>query len=254
MTFSLSIDHTPWIQARRENLARMLLDLLPLSSRVPYFNHDTKYEGKWVDVKHEWAIAKWRWHIGQDVTHCIMLSDDLAIAPHFWDIVSGMVDAAPHDAIGLMSNHPKGPSLLADGTHWYRCNSWLVGPGIIMPRNMLVQFVAWYESWYFTLPTGRDVQGYRDWYHDDSSVNEWLTRVGRWSLHPLPAPIEHQLSLGRSHDAAPFPKYAAESISWKREWHDNPRTFSELPRDVAEGMRAPEWWAKAGDAPMLEVV
>ena len=32
--FSLSIDHTPWIPERKQNLARMLLDLLPLSKRV----------------------------------------------------------------------------------------------------------------------------------------------------------------------------------------------------------------------------
>lgn len=255
MTFSLSIDHTPWIPARRENLARMLIDLLPLSHRVPYFNHDTRYEGKWADVKHEWALAKWRWHVKQDVTHCIMLSDDLAVAPHFWDIVGAMVDAASNVPIGLMSNHPRGPKLYEAGTHWYRCNAWLVGPGIIMPKWCLERVLEWYPSWYGALPKGRDAEGYQEWYHDDSSLNHWITHVLHGcSLHPLPAPIEHQLSLGRSHDMAPFPKYAAEAISYKRVWHDNPRTFSELPREVAEGMRSPEWWAGANDAQMLEVV
>ena len=255
MTFSLSIDHTPWIHARRENLARMLIDLLPLSNRVPYFNHDTRYEGKWADVKHEWALAKWRWHVKQDVTHCIMLSDDLAVAPHFWDIVGAMVDAASNVPIGLMSNHPRGPKLYEAGTHWYRCNAWLVGPGIIMPKWCLERVLEWYPSWYGALPKGRDAEGYQEWYHDDSSLNHWITHVLHGcSLHPLPAPIEHQLSLGRSHDMAPFPKYAAEAISYKRVWHDNPRTFSELPREVAEGMRSPEWWAGANDAQMLEVV
>lgn len=260
MTFSLTIDHCPWIPERRANVARMLLDLLPLSNRIPYWLHDVDYDGKrrgWASVKHEWALAKWRWHTCQDVTHCVMLSDDLAIMPRFWDALGEMVSAAPHDAIGLMSNHPDVPRMLDDGVHWYRCDSWLVGPAIVMPRNMLRAFVDWYERWYFDLPTGRDEEGYREWYHDDSSINEWLTKVVKLgSLHPVPAPIEHILGLGRSHDLTAFPLHAAEWASWRRVWHANPRrdVFSELGRDVAEGMREPAWWAGLDECPKLEVV
>jgi hypothetical protein len=255
-TFSLSIDHTPWIPARRERLARMLLDLLPLSNRIPYLLHDTDYRGKpWADVKHEWALAKWRWHLQQDVTHCILLSDDLAIMPHFWEVVGSMVEACPASPIGLMSNHPDGPKLFDAGHSWYACSAWLVGPGIIFPRDLLARFVAWYEDWYFKLPTGHDLYGYREWFHDDSSMNEWITReLEGCSVHPLPSPIEHQLGIGRSHDAAPFPEHAAEWISWRRIWHENPgrALFSELPKDTIAAMRTKGWW-KQREAPVLKL-
>lgn len=258
MTFSLSIDHTPWIASRRENLASMLMDLLPLANGIPYLCNDDDYrEFPWRDIKDTWALKKWRWHVAQPVDHCVMLSDDLIVAPRFWDVLLGMVNAAANIPIGLMSNHPDGPRMFDEGKHWYRCSSWLVGPGIIMPRDMLAEFVGWYESWYPTLPRGRDEEGYQDWYHDDSSINEWASTVKRCgSLHPVPAPIEHQLYLGRTHDPAPFPKHAAEWISWKRVWHANPERdrFSELPRDVAEKMAGDAWWKNANEAPMLRVV
>lgn len=258
MTFSLSIAHTPWIPERRQNIARMLMDLLPLSRGIPYLQHDKDYRGApWVDIKHLWALEAWTWHIKQGADHCVMLSDDLAIMPGFWDCLDAMVSKASNVPIGLMSNHPDGPALYEGGYHWYRCNSWLVGPAIVMPRDLLERFVSWYVDWYPKLPRGKDAEGYQEWYHDDSSLNEWISKVMRGcSLHPLPAPIEHQLRIGRSHDVNAFPKHAAEWISWKRIWHDNPRrdVFSELPREVADGMQSPDWWAGANASPMLEVV
>jgi hypothetical protein len=256
MTFSLSIDHTPWIASRRENLASMLMDLLPLANGIPYLCNDDDYHGfQWVDIKDTWALKKWRWHIAQGADHAVMLSDDVAVMPRFWDVLGAMVSSAPNSSIGLMSNHPDGPAMLAGGHHWYRCNAWLVGPAIVMPTPMLAEFVSWYEDWYPRLPRGRDAEGFQEWYHDDSSINEWINRRGpRESLHPLPAPIEHQLGLGRSHDTNPFPKYAAEAISWKREWHDNPRTFSEIDRSFADRMTQASWWHGARISPMLEVV
>ena len=256
--FSLSVANTPWIPARVDNLRQMLMTLTPLARSIPYLCHDTDYRGKpWEAVKKEWALTAWKWHLKQDVSHCVLMSDDLSIMPDFWDVLGNMVHSASNVPIGLMSNHPDGPALFDAGHHWYKCNSWLVGPAICIPRNLLAQFVIWYESWLDTLPTGKDEEGYREFYHDDSSLNEWVSKkLGAFSLHPLPAPIEHNLHLGRSHDAKPFPKHAAEWISWKRVWHSNPERdrFSELPRHVAEQMNSPGWWFGANEAPMLKVV
>jgi hypothetical protein len=253
--FSLSVAHTPWIPARVDNLREMLMSLTPLSKGIPYFEHSTDYRGQpWKDIKHLWALKAWRWHLEQDVTHCVLLSDDLAVVPQFFTVLESMVHSAPYHPIGLMSNHPAAPQLFDDGHRWYKTNSWLVGPGIVMPRDLLRKAVAWYEDWYQKLPTGKDEYGYRDFMHDDSSLNEFVTRHGLYSLHPIPAPIEHRITLGRSHDAAPFPRYAAESISWRRVWHRNPDTYSELPRSVGEAMVEPAYWFGADEAPMMAVV
>lgn len=253
--FSLSVAHTPWVPARVDNLREMLMNILPLATRIPYLCHDVDLRGQdWISAKYEWALHAWRWHLDQDSTHCILLSDDLALCPDFMKVLESMVHSAPFHPIGLMSNHPDAPRLFDEGHHWYKTNSWLVGPGIIMPRQLLASFVDWYRGWYHKLPRGKDEEGYQEWYHDDSSINEWVTKEWcGYSLHPVPAPIEHQLRLGRTHDAKPFPPYAAESISWRRAWHKNPDSFSELPRSVAYTMRDPSYWFGADEAPMLKL-
>lgn len=255
--FSLSIAHTPWIDARVTNLREMLLDLLPLSRDIPFMLHDTDYRGRaWEAVKVEWALKAWRWHLDQAVSHCVLLSDDLRVMPRFWDVLEHMVAAAPRNPLGLMSNHPEGPRLFEQGKHWYRTRAWLVGPAIVFPRDLLGHFVTWYEPWIESLPRGEDRYGFREFFHDDSSMNEWCHRNGRDALHPLPAPIEHQLYLGRSHDAKPFPRHAAEWISWKRVWHANPARdrFSEMAPDVAAAMATSAFWRGADEAPGLRVV
>ena len=255
--FSLSVSHTPWIEARRANLSRMLLDLLPLSKDIPYFCHNKDYRGRpWEDVKQEWAMTAWQWHIKQDVTHCVLLSDDLNVMPNFFKVLDSMVSSAKHQPIGLMSNHPDGPALFEDGHHWYKTDSWLVGPAMCIPRDLLARVVDWYPGFMAGCPTGKDEYGYREFFHDDSAINEFVTRFGPYSLHPLPAPIEHNLTLGRSHDAKPFPPHAAEWISWRRVWHENPgrEKFTELPMHVGEQMQAPGMWFGAEEAPMMRVV
>jgi hypothetical protein len=235
LKLSISIDHTPWRPERRENLKRML-EVMQRNVTIL----DTDYRGKpWEDVKQAWALEKWRYHLATDATHHLMLSDDLALMPQFVQVVEAMISMAPEHAIGLMSNHPMGPRLLERGHHWYRCRSWLVGPAILMPRAWLEPFVEWYEPFMASLPPG-NAYGQRGFFHDDSSINEWISRHNRTSLHPLPAPIEHQLELGRTHDSNPFPKYACEAISWR--CLDYTRMLS------------PEWWADPDNSRLLEVV
>lgn len=203
---------------------------------------DTDYRGKpWVEVKHLWALETWRWHLYQNRDHCLMMSDDLFIMPGFWNVLEQMVAQVAYSPIGCMSNHPKAAKLLSEGVHWYRTRAWLVGPCIIMPRTLLAEFVAWYEDWYPALPKGQDAEGYQEWYHDDSSINEWLGKTERYAYHPVPAPIEHRLELGRTHDLNPFPEDAREAVSWRR------NAFG----DVSGAMHSVEWWRT--DAPFLHV-
>lgn len=251
MTFSISIAHTPWKPERREALSLMREALTPLPPDAIFFVHDTDYRGKpWNDIKHEWALACWRWHLDAGATHCLMMSDDLTIMPGFWEVMQRMVESVSGAPIGCMSNHPKGPKLLQGGTHWYRTQSWLVGPCIVMPRKLLAEFVQWYEKWYPKLPKGEDSEGHQEFYHDDSSINEWVGKTGRYSYHPLPAPIEHRLELGRTHDVNPFPPEAAEAVSWRRRWLPG-REYQALDPVVPMLMQSPEWWRT--EAPFLHV-
>jgi hypothetical protein len=256
VTFSLSIAHTPWNEVRRAHIVKMAVDLDPTPMRT--FIHDEDYRGRpWGEVKHEWALKCWRWHIEAEQSHCLLLSDDLNIMPHFWDAINAMVECAPNDVMGLMSNHPRSATLWDNGYRWYRCKAWVVGPAILIPRWRLIEFVNWYHEWYPNLPDG-EAYGQRGFYHDDSSINEWLGQTDGTSLHPLPAPIEHDLELGRSHDANPFPEHAAEWMSWRKVWHGNPdrSRWSPIDTEVAARMRHAEYWREHGGpqhAPLLMV-
>ena len=253
MTFSLSIAHCPWIDVRAANLETMKLALASPPEGTAMWIHDRDFRGRpWIDVKHEWALDCWRWHLRAGKDHCIMMSDDLAIMPHFWDAVTQMVEARPEVPMGLMSNHPKAYPLLQAGLHWYRTRAWVVGPCILMPRPILEAFVTWYEKWYWELPTGKDEHGYREAAHDDSSINEFIFRAQGFAYHPIPAPIEHRLELGRSHDDKDFPEEAGESVSWQRRWitTNGLRTAYEmLPKQMVDWMCEREYWRT--DAPFL---
>jgi hypothetical protein len=241
MTFSLSIAHTPWIPARVESLKMMNGSLVGSPPGTRMWLHTRDFRGRrWYDIKHEWALDCWRWHLRAGADHCIMMSDDLYIMPGFWPCAEAMVRQVSMSPIGMMTNHPRATTLLSQGVHWYRSRSWLVGPCILMPRTLLQHFVNWYEEWYPNLPDG-EAYGQKGFFHDDSSINEFVHRAGGYSWHPIPAPIEHRLDIGRTHDDQAFPAEAAESVSWRR------NSLGE----VSEYMQQDYWWRT--DAPFLNV-
>jgi hypothetical protein len=212
-TFSLVVNHTPWRPERVKAKEAMLLELLPLSRGVPFLLHDDDYRGlPWQDVgKVAWHLTQWRWAAAQSTTHHIFCTDDLHLAPRWWDVLEALVEAAPNNPIGLLSNHPRGPELAADGWRWYATNSWLVGPCYCLPHDLLVGFVAWYES----LPKGPHTErGTQAWYNDDNSLNEFISYQGpARTLHPLPTIVEHRLDLEST--VGHGDRHSRERLSWR---------------------------------------
>lgn len=248
-TFSLVVNHAPWKPERVQAKGCMLLELLPLSRRVPFFLHDTDYRGRdWQDDgKVAWALAQWRWSAKQATTHHVFLTDDLALAPRWWEVLGAMVEAAPASPIGLLSNHPRAPDLIVEGWKWYATNSWLVGPAYVLPHELLVAFLAWFEA----LPDGpHTVKGTKAYANDDSSINEWITVHGPGrTLHPLPTIIEHRTDLEST--VGHGDEYSRERVSWRRvgflDEHEFVLTHEQQLDDV-EQMAHAEWWNEKGGA------
>ncbi len=207
MTISTAILHTPWIPERKACLGDMLRELAG-SDPLEIFK-DPKPEGMaWSEFKTRLAAAQWGWALNTNADHCLFLTDDLELAPGFWGILKAMRDAEPGAIIGLLSNHPQGPELWAEGHHWYRCNSWIVGPAYMVPREALAKFLPWYLG----LPDN-EAPGGRRWYNDDSALNEWISSAGpAESWHPLPTIIKHRGDVAST--VGHGDKFSRERISW----------------------------------------
>lgn len=265
--FSLCVSHTPWREDRVAACREMLMALTPLAHGVPFLLNDVDYRGTdWQVSKVQWAMDQWRWALATPATsHHVFMTDDLRIAPRFWEILNAMVTACPDGAIGLLSNHPKGPGLfIRDESTWYRCNSWIVGPAYLVPRELLAEFFTYFCG----LPDG-SAPGCKGYGNDDSTLNEFLTKTGRCSYHPLPTIIEHRGDLPST--VGHGDRYSQERISWRKlqqpvdvepgrfVWESDSLFDSEEAEQQAkllERMARPDFWVtplEPRSAPMLTV-
>jgi hypothetical protein len=258
VSFSLVINHTPWIPARVLAVEAMMRELragAPATARHAPFLNTRDFRGTdWQESKVEWALDQWRWSADQRASHHVFMTDDLHLAPGFRLILDAMVRANPTGILGLLSNHHAAPDLAARGKRWYRTNAWLVGPCYVMPHADLVRFLGWFEA----LPDGRQ-RGCKGYANDDSSVNEWVTNGGGPGVvyHPIPTIIEHRADLEST--VGHGDRFSRERVSWRAHrnvtvaddgscaWETFPASY-ELDR-----MQAPYFWLGAQDAPLLKV-
>jgi hypothetical protein len=170
----------------------------------------------WSQFKTELADKQWGWSLqqGSEYTHHLFLTDDLNIYPHgFFDVLEAMIVGSGKRVIGLVSNHPKGPGLYREGKHAYRCNSWLTGPAYLVDTPFLAAALSKYRS----LDAGPEsVRGTREWFNDDSFLNECVTTLGPGeSWHPLPTIVEHRIDIPST--VGHGDRYSRERVSWREE-------------------------------------
>jgi hypothetical protein len=227
---------------RVANLKDMLSGLHAPTVEIRVFDDD-KGEESWRTFQHTIARKQWQWAVDTEEPYCVFMSDDLAVAPMFWRILRKMTIARPTSVIGLLSNHPAGPALAEKGYHWYRTNSWIVGPAYLMPRPLLLDFLRWYDA-----QKPDEIAPF----NDDSIINEWVSRAGPGeTYHPLPTIIEH---LDIESTWCPGDQFSKQRLSWRAEFSpiDTGKGFAwaETARKF-DGLNEREFWT--GDAPMLQV-
>ncbi len=249
VTFSLVINHTPWNAARVACLKAMRAELRCHTGQCgSALINATDYRGTdWQVSKVAWALAQWEWSARQDgASHHVFMTDDLHLAPHFWECLSAMCEANPLRVIGLLNNHWDAPRVASEGRHAYRCNSWLVGPAYVLPHQHLVDFLAWFKGLTF------EEQKHAN---DDSSINEWVTHHGPGeSWHPLPTIVEHRFDLPST--VGHGDKYSRERMSWRaiRSIDDREAGYAWLEHPYTaplNAMRLLSYWSDGG--PMLSV-
>jgi hypothetical protein len=257
-TFSVGVLHTSWHAERIAALDMMLKDLQDSKTRasrvlLSIFDERRPPDVSWAEFKTRIAARQWATALDTGASHHIFLTDDLRICPWFWPALHAMVSARPKTPIGLLSNHPRGPSLFAGGVHGYRTNSWIVGPAYVVPHEKLSRFLGWYLA----LPDTEDPKG-RRWFNDDSALNEWITYFGGGETwHPLPTIIEHRADIDST--VGHGDRFSRERLSWRElrgirekretgdwEWETIRGEFAS-PAEMGDR----RFWA--GDAPMLPV-
>ena len=245
MTLSIVINHC---KARPDRVACLTEQRKVLAPHDGWFlvNDDPALKPAG-PTKVEWEKLQWNWALGTQADHCLFMSDDTVLAPRFLDILHAMIAAKPDKVIGLLSNHPRAIELADRGERWYRCNSWLVGPGYVVPREHLRRFYGWFTE----LPPG-DAPGQQAHLNDDSTLNEWITRHGPGeSWHPLPTIIEAQdiETTWVSGDV-----HSRERVNWRKtrvpvgsphRWVDTARAWD------LDAMCDAEYWRREG--PMMTV-
>lgn len=253
-TFSLVVNHTPWVPERAECLHEMKQWLGPgiISGVSPVWKiNDTDFRGtEWQQSKVQWALDQWRWAAEQKTTHHVFMTDDLHIAPHFWNILSAMVQHVGDNPIGLLSNHPLAVQRLMMGDSWYATNSWIVGPAYVLSHAFLLEFLPWFEALSDGPHTTFGTKSYRN---DDSSLNEFVSHSGRHAMHPLPTIIEHRGDIGST--VGHGDKYSRERVSWRafRGTDDKGRWCEHEAKFDIDAMTVPDYWAGADMAPLLKV-
>lgn len=240
---SLCINHAPHRTDRRDCLREMLAVLEPWAG--PFLLNDDPATKPAGPTKVAWTKAQWSWALSTRAEHCLFMSDDLHLCPHFAPILQAMIDAKPDAILGLLSNHPRAVDQALAGARWYRTNSWVVGPAYVVPRRWLEALYGWYCA----LPPGTG-PGQVEHLNDDSSLNAWNSAHGpHEAWHPLPTIIEHRGDIGTTWVAGD--KYSRERVSWRETRSvvgDNPHRWVSEPKPwPLLAMCATSYWDRPGD-------
>lgn len=254
-TFSLVLNHAPWRMDRARCASEMLQEILPLSSRIPFLLNDRDFRGQdWQQAKVAWALDHWRWSVKQETDWHLFMTDDLALAPGFVDLARAIFRACDGEsAIGFLANHPR-ISLATLPGRFYRTNSWIVGPCYALSHEALGAFLPYFEA----LPDGsHETEGTKAYRNDDSSVNDWITRSGRSTVHPCPTIIEHRLEVAST--TGHGDRYSLERMSWRFErWvvegDGGSFAWAARPKNWPLGaMKESGWWGDPKTAALLPV-
>lgn len=201
---ALAISHTPWVPARVESLGRLVEQLGPLGR--------TDLPGTEVRVFSDrapnwaWSEEMWRWGAETQAQHVVFLQDDVIVAPNFFPALHAMLEAVPDQVIGLEAAHPYGKRLALEGHRWYTTGDFLVGPGYVLPRALLGEFLKW----------RRDALRPHavEYITEDTMIGLWCWCTRRRIWHPIPTIIDHDLTIESTYGNGAH-KHRRPSVTWK---------------------------------------
>lgn len=192
VTFSLGVPHTPWRPERVASYDRLMHVVAGFDALVADespLKHVRTFAER--EPNHVWSKKLWSWAAETNATHLVQLQDDARVPPFFWAALSAMVEAVPDQVIGLEVVHPAARALAAEGRRWFTTSDCLVGVGYVMPRELVVEFLAWRAS--------ALVDGAVERINEDTLIGLWCLATGRRIWHPLPTIVDHDTTLASTY-------------------------------------------------------
>lgn len=186
VSFAFAIPHTPWIPERVESLCRLVdgLGKIPESWPSRIFGERSP---NWA-----WSGAMWRWGAEMSTSHFLTLQDDVRVrGDEFWVEVTALARDFPDDVICLETVHPATQALARQGYQAFSTSDLLVGVGYMLPTAKLQAFLRWRDE---ELKPGAVER-----IPEDTLLALWCVCTGQRIVHPIPAPIDHDVSLASSY-------------------------------------------------------
>ena len=247
-TIALAIPTTAdWVPERAKSLARLGKELGEPDRLARDGRPDFYAEFRDRAPNHVWSRKLWDWGAKTGATHLLQLQDDVRVPAVFWPALEALLEEYPDDVIGLETTHPGALEYAGEGVHVTSTTDCLVGVGYVLPRAVLLEFLAWIDS---ALKPG-GVQGA----NEDTLIGLFCLVTGRRILHPCPTIIDHDVEIastyGNDEHASRRPVMtwehgSAQGALMDREfWRAPPGGVPNLGRKYGDGIPLlAEMWVK----------
>ncbi len=176
----IGIPHAAHAPERRPGLERILAQLKAEGAPEPYVTTAWRRP-------QDFGPDLWQTGIASGAEHCVYLSDDALLCEDFVQVVKNVVSVKPTEIIAIFSNHAGASWAKNAGYRWYTTPDGLAGVGSILPRELLVELMAWREE-----ALSREA---KDRIPDDTQIDIFAMATGRLIHTPLPSLVDHDDSL-----------------------------------------------------------
>lgn len=222
---SIAIQHTPTRADRRMWVQAMTEQLRSENPNIPVtVVEDTRLEGCWPTYRRALEAAG-------NVSHHLVLQDDLALCRDFIGAVEEVIRARPNHLISLYTNAESVYTARARGEAWVE-KAGASGPSVIWPGELIGEFLQW-----------QDKHINRNFEWDTVRVSMWLIKTSKRAFATVPSLTQHLgsesslLGLNGSHKVAAWfigEQQSALGIDWSQGLASPPKETTLIH---------PEWWA-----------
>lgn len=170
---SIAIQHTPHHPDRRKWVQAMIGQLRNENPSVPIdIVEDTNFEGCWPTYRRALEAVG-------DVSHHLVLQDDLGLCRDFIRSVEEVIRARRNNLIALYTNSSSVSIARERGESWIE-KSGVSGPSVIWPRDLIAEFLRW-----------QDKHISREFEWDTVRVSMWLIKTSKRAFATVPSLTEH---------------------------------------------------------------
>ncbi len=138
----------------------------------------------------------------QDADAYVFLNDDIELAPHLLESVEWALEVSGQ---GILSLHTSAPGAEQVQGSFCRCY-WLTGPGYVIRRDWLLEYMRWYEA----LPEKLRGFGNED---DKLTVYCYMRRQPIWQT--IPALVKHDTSFATVIEEHRNHEFRTTNVPWK---------------------------------------